>query len=160
MYVRRGNCPPGKRLRENCMPGQISYISLINKSLPTFRPRKFEQRTSDSLSLIVGRYLIFARRTALKNVMGANRPGGESPWMQTHLDGGESYKGLIDHGANCLRDDSSMGANRPTFQRNVSAKHAWGETYSGRNVPFCYTVWPSTLRPVTHLFERMRLISD
>jgi len=76
--VRRGNCPTGKRPRWKCTPWKISYIILIDKSLPNFRPRKFVQKTSDSLSLIVGRYLIFARRSALKNVVGANRPWDET----------------------------------------------------------------------------------
>jgi len=91
------------RPRGKCMPGQMSYMTLIDKSLPpNFRPRKFEQRTSDYLSVLVGRYLIFAQGTALKNVVWANRPRGESSM------------GWIDH-----------RANRPTFGRNAG--------YSGRN---------------------------
>jgi len=87
MYVRWGNCPQWKRPKGKCTLGQNSYITLIDKSLPIFRPRKFKQRTSDSLSLIVRRYLIFARISTQKHF------GGESPRMrmrmQTHLGVGE-----------------------------------------------------------------------
>ena len=48
----------------------------------------------------------------LQNVKGANRPGGESSRIQTHLGVGESTMGRI-----------VIGAIRP-----------WGERYSGRNV--------------------------
>jgi len=54
--------------------------------------------------------------------MGANRPGSESSWMQTHLGGadrswGESSNGRI-----------VQGADRPAFGRNVhGAKQTVGE---------------------------------
>jgi len=52
-------CPPGQlstretSKEEMYTPGQFSYITHTEKSLPNFRQRKFEQTTSDSLSLIV-----------------------------------------------------------------------------------------------------------
>jgi len=72
---------------------QISYITLIDKSLPNFRPQKFEQRHADSLSLIVGRYLILAQRTALKNVVLANRPECKPILMFANRQRGESTMG-------------------------------------------------------------------
>jgi len=48
--------------------------------------------------------------------------------MQTHLGVGESSKGLIDHGANRLRGESS----------NVWAKRPWGEKSPVTSCNDCY----------------------
>jgi len=97
--VHQGNVQGGNVCRDNFL------YYLIDKSVHNFRPRKFEQRTSDSLSLNVDRYLIFARRTAFSNVVGANRPGANRPKCKPIL----------------VRESSNIWAKRPaTLKPNSS----------------------------------------
>jgi len=114
MYVRRGNCQPGKRPRGKCTPGKVPILPWLTNHFPI--------SDYESLSSWFSQLDCWSLFNLCSTYSTQKRCGGESPRMQTYL----------------------VWTKRPRGEKsNVWAKRPWGETYSGRNVmlPFHILQW-------------------